>query len=103
MNFLLKVFDDLLENINRSELEYDEELRKLMFPDYKTEEEEAEERKAAEEKAAANPGMMIEEVPKILIKAPETVPAAVPSTSGSTIQMIGGKKKIVPKVLQTFN
>jgi len=72
-----------------------------MFPDYKTaEEEEAEERKVAEEKAGT---MMVEEVPKILIKTPETVPAAVPSTSGSTIQIVGGKKKIVPKVLATFN
>ena len=80
-----------------------------MFPDYKTEEEEAEERKIAEEKAAANTGMQIEEAPKSLVKASETVPGTQPgvvpsaSTSGSTVQIIGGKKKIVPKVLATFN
>jgi len=103
-SFMLFDKNDLGEELPIED--YDEELRKLMFPDYKTEEEEAEERKTAEEKTA-NTGMLIEETPKILVKAPETVPVSqpgsVPSASGSTIQIIGGKKKIVPKVLATFN
>ena len=73
-----------------------------MFPDLKTEEEN-EDKKMAEEKGA----MQIEEAPKIVVKSPDTVPASVlgstPSLSGSTVQIIGGKKKIVPKVLATFN
>jgi len=73
-----------------------------MFPDLKTEEEN-EEKKQADEKNA----MQIEEAPKIVVKTTETVPASlpgnVPTVSGSTVQIVGGKKKIVPKVLATFN